>query len=364
MKVFSFYLPQFHTFPENDEWWGKGFTEWTNTKKAKPLFDGHYQPHIPLNNNYYDLVLQPDTLKKQIELAHKYGVDGFCFYHYWFENNKKLMEKPVESFLANKYLDIEFCICWANENWTRRWDGKDEEVLIKQKYDDKNGWIIHFNYLKDYFLDKRYLKDNNGRPIVIIYKPGLIENLNEMLNMWNMMAREIGFEGLCFAYQYPEKSKRIDSLFDFKIEFEPTATTTFFKEDFLRNPGSIPLIIKQRIGAILSRRSFSLFDYKQVVKKSVKRKIDKRTWPGAFPSWDNTARRGNKAIIFINSSPNIFEDYVYKQLKKLQTVNNEGILFINAWNEWAEGAHLEPDQKFKYRYLEALKNAIDKSVNS
>ncbi len=360
MKLFAFYLPQFHTFPENDLWWGKGFTEWTNTKKGKPLFKNHYQPHIPLNENYYDLVNQPDTMRKQVDMAKEYRLSGFCFYHYWFENDKKLMEKPIEMFL-NSDIEMEFCLCWANENWTKKWDGKDSDILIKQNYGDKQGWINHFIYLKQFFQDRRYAKDVKGRPILVIYKPGLIEYLDEMLNLWNEMAIEIGFEGICYIYQYPDKDKTYDYLFDYHIEFEPAETVTFNKNELLKKYRSAFIIINQHIGAFLKHRSYQIYDYRQVAKASSKRKIDNKTMPGVFTSWDNTARRGDNAVILTHSSPDVFRKYLINQIKKLDRVNKDGIIFINAWNEWAEGAHLEPDKKYGFDYLNAVKEAVDET---
>ena len=154
MKIITFYLPQFHTFPENDMWWGKGFTEWTNTRKAKPLFKGHYQPHIPYKKNYYDLTKE-GVMKTQIEYAKKYGIYGFCFYHYWFTNGKKLMEKPVETFLEDKTLNIKFCLSWANEHWTKKWDGGSKEIIMEQNYGSKEDWKMHFEYLLPFFKDSR-----------------------------------------------------------------------------------------------------------------------------------------------------------------------------------------------------------------
>ena len=168
MKLITFYLPQFHTFPENDEFWGKGFTEWTNVKKARPLYKGHYEPRVPLDDNYYDLT-NPKTFEWQVDLAKKYGVYGFCFYHYWF-SGKILMQKPMEMFLRNKNLSLHYCISWANETWSRRWNGKEEDILIKQEHGTEREWIEHFNYLLKFFKDDRYIKID-GYPLFILYKP-------------------------------------------------------------------------------------------------------------------------------------------------------------------------------------------------
>ncbi|MBO6243650.1 MAG: glycoside hydrolase family 99-like domain-containing protein, partial [Clostridia bacterium] len=169
MMVVAFYLPQFYSFPENDKWWGEDFTEWTNVKKSKPLWNGHYQPTIPLNNNFYRLdSIEP--MKEQVRLARKYGVDGFCFYHYWFGKNRQLMEKPVENYLKEPSLDLPFCLCWANHNWSRTWVGGDKDVLMDMNYGDEEEWGKHFNYLIKFFKDDRYIKIDN-KPVLVIYLP-------------------------------------------------------------------------------------------------------------------------------------------------------------------------------------------------
>ena len=178
-KIIAFYLPQYHAIPENDQWWGKGFTEWTNVKKAKPLFEGHDQPRIPLNHNYYNL-LDDNTKIWQANLAKKYGVYGFCYYHYWFKGGKKLLEKPAEQMLSNKSIDLPFCFCWANENWTRNWDGGNREIMVEQDYGNKDDWECHFQYLLQFFKDKRYITVD-GKPLFIIYKPDLIIDIYEMV---------------------------------------------------------------------------------------------------------------------------------------------------------------------------------------
>ena len=213
MKIIAFYLPQFHEIPENNKWWGKGFTEWVNVKKARPLFENHNQPRVPLNKNYYNL-LDEKTQKEQVKLANDYGLYGFCFYHYWFDG-KLLLEKPVEKFLKNKSLDTHFCICWANEHWTNAWANKEAKVLIEQKYGNKKEWKDHFDYLLNFFKDDRYIKENN-KPLLVIYRPELIDCLKEMLEFWDEEAKKHGFAGLDFAYQhagYTVSPKCDESLF-------------------------------------------------------------------------------------------------------------------------------------------------------
>lgn len=367
MKIIAFYLPQFHSFPENDEWWGKGFTEWTNTKKGKPNFKGHYQPQIPKDHYYYNLLEDSTVIPKQIDLAKQFGIDGFCFYHYWFSNGKKLMEKPIERFLNDKSLDIPFCLCWANENWSRRWDGSEQSILIAQDYGDKEDRIRHIEYLIDFFGDKRYMKDDDGRPILLIYKPQLIDNLSELLSEWREKVIAAGFPGVCFVCQYPQSDIDIKNKFDYWINFEPIATTFIPGNDFLQAIKISPKYAFEvgivKLLQLLKIRSYKKYNYRDAVNASKKRKIESsKEWLGAFPGWDNTARRGKKSIIYDNSTPSIFEEYVYIQLIKSFRAGQEGILFINAWNEWAEGAHLEPDEKDGFKYLQAVKRAREKAI--
>ena len=218
MKVIALYLPQFHNIPENDEWWGDGFTEWTNVRKAVPYFEGHNQPEKPLNGNYYNLL--DDNVKIwQADLAKKYGVYGFCYYHYWF-NGKKLLEKPMEQMLANKSIDQHFCVCWANEPWTKAWVNE-TKVLIPQKYGREKEWKEHFDYLLPFFKDERYIL-HDGKPLMVIYRPQVIDCISEMITYWNKLAVEYGFKkGLCFAYQTYGMEEKGDSMFDYSIEFQP-----------------------------------------------------------------------------------------------------------------------------------------------
>ena len=226
MKKIAFYLPQFHSIPENDEWWGKGFTEWTTVKKAKSLFKGHRMPLEPYKDNYYCL-LDSATQEQQSEMALQYGVDAFCYYHYWFEG-KLLLEKPMENMLKNPDIKIPFCICWANESWARTWDGKDKNILIKQNYnEDKEALCKHYKYLSQFFKDKRYLLNNN-KPIFIIYKPQLINNFCDLRDCWENLAKLDGFDGIYWCFQHPSafRSKWVLDEFDMGIEFEPLYTDT------------------------------------------------------------------------------------------------------------------------------------------
>ena len=226
MKVIAFYLPQFHSIPENDSWWGKGFTEWTNVKKAKKIFSWQYQPRVPYENNYYNLSENHEkTLRWQIKIAKENGVYGFCFYHYWFKNGKKLLEKPVERFLANKSLDIKFCLSWANEPWTRNWDGGNKQIIMPQEYGSKEEWKEHYQYLRSFFIDERYIKKDN-KPLLVIYRPELITDLDKMIACWNQLSKKDGFNGLYIVSQgsvYATTRKQ-SKMIDTYILYEPGYT--------------------------------------------------------------------------------------------------------------------------------------------
>lgn len=350
MKQIAFYLPQFHTIPENDEWWGKGFTEWVNVKKSEPLFKGHNQPEVPLQG-YYDLS-DVNEMVKQAKMAKEYGLYGFCYYHYWFQG-KLLLEKPLEQMLQTPEVDIPFCLCWANEAWARTWDGSEKQVLMSQNYDENDEQLkSHFVYFLQFFKDARYIKEDN-KPILVIYKPHLIQNIDYVLEFWNRLAIENGFDGMIFAYQhhsafsFPEKIKG----FDFGIEFEPWFTID--REEMLRKN-----IIQKIVKKIKQRPS--IVDYDEVWKKILERTPNGKVCPGAFVSWDNSPRMGNRATVVNGATPEKFKQYYMKQVERARELYKSEYIFINAWNEWAEGAHLEPDEKNGYGYLEAIKNIKEK----
>lgn len=367
MKKIAFYLPQFHTIPENDKWWGEGFTEWSNVKKATSLFKGHHKPEVPYSKNYYNL-LNSEAQEEQANLAKKYGIDGFCYYHYWFEG-KLLLQKPMENMLENDKVDIPFCICWANESWSRTWDGRESDILIKQNYNEnKNEWKKHFEYFLPFFKDSRYIKHNN-MPMIIIYKPQLINKCKEMLDLWSKMAVEAGFSGLYIGYQHHSafdyNMKQLG--FDFGIEFEPlyTLNREMNKEKRIESVIKHPVLCsKKMIRKLKNKIGYRdypvIVDYDEVWKRIIKRKhIDKSIMPGAFPSWDNTPRKGKDGIVFYKSSPKKFKKYFELQVEHLNNEYKPEYIFINAWNEWGEGAHLEPDELNGFGYLEAISHDVE-----
>lgn len=362
MKIITFYLPQFYTFRENDKWWGEGFTEWTNVKKATPHFKNHYQPRIPLNNNYYCLT-DINTIKWQVDLAHAYGIYGLCFYHYWFKSGKQLLEKPVELFLKNKSLDINFCLSWANEPWTRSWDGQHNEIIMPQEYGNEDEWKNHFDYLADYFRDDRYIKINN-KPLFVFYRPEIFPALFQMIELWNQMAIDIGFDGISLAIQGPNWNvdKENDSDFiDYKIMYEPGYTGNLKIRD-----AGIGVYLNTYYYKIRKKLTpqfnMGCFSYDAYCKSIINRKVEsEKIIPGFFTGWDNTPRRGDKANVFLGSNPQKFKHYFSKLIKKTRNEYKKDFIFINAWNEWAEGCYLEPDEKYGNAYLEAIKSALQEN---
>lgn len=366
MRIIAFYLPQFHAIPENDEWWGKGFTEWVNVKNAKPLFENQYQPRIPANNRYYNL-LDNEVKQWQIQLAKENGIYGFCFYHYWFDGHM-LLQKPVEQFLENKELNIPFCMSWANEPWTKAWVSKNDSVLIEQQYGGKKEWKEHFEYLLPYFNDKRYIT-NNGKPLFVIYRPEQIEFLNDMIDYWQELARKSGFLGIEFAYQhiaFDLMEKKDDSRFDYNIEYEPVYALNDFSSikkknmiKFLKRVDDIYFKIFNKKLSEFYLRKVRTYSYDDIWESSIKHKpSSEKCIPGAFVDWDNTPRRGSKGVAYIGATPEKFKKYMIKKIKKTRELYNTDMMFMFAWNEWAEGGYLEPDEKFGEGYLKAIKEAL------
>ena len=377
IKVIAYYLPQFHAIPENDKAWGAGFTEWTNVKKARPQYEGHYQPKVPLNNNYYNLL--DDNVKVwQSDLAQKYGVWGFCYYHYWFKDGKLLLEKPAEQMLKNRTITIPFCFSWANENWTKRWDGGNDEIIAEQDYGNESDWEKHLQYLLPFFRDKRYIT-LNGDPIFIIYKPEEIPRVNDMIVYWNERIKEYGFSKICFMIQNPNwfftpsydmgyfsyqikflpffsigmKGKTIDSLKKRRtayrilraLHFEKIASYAFQEIKKLKNKNE--------------NSAQKLLDYDEIWRIAITTAQNPSFIEGAFVDWDNTARKLNGYVI-TGSTPEKYGKYLEQLFQKIKKSGQEPVIFLNAWNEWCEGAYLEPDTMNKYRNLEETEKVIRK----
>lgn len=357
-KILAFVLPQFHTIPENDEWWGKGFTEWTNVRKASSLFPGHLQPRVPVDGRYYNL-LDPATQDWQAELAQQHGIYGFCYYHYWF-GGRRLLESPVESLLARGKPDLPFCLAWANEPWTRAWDGGDREVLMPQEYGDESDWRKHFECLLKSFRDPRYIRVD-GKPMLLIYRSASIDSAEPMLNLWRQLAERAGLPGLhvvsmLTAFAVDTRT----AIFDAFAEFEPAYTQTrrrpFWwrkRERFYRKSYKWRVRLFGQAGAPTSS-----YDYASVWRTIARRELPSHTYPGAFVDWDNTPRRGlERGIVMRNFSTAAFRSSFCAQLRKASDAGAP-FLFINAWNEWAEGAYLEPDEARGTFFLDTIRDAV------
>jgi lipopolysaccharide biosynthesis protein len=352
LRALAVILPQFHPIPENDKWWGKGFTEWTNVAKARPRFSGHYQPQLPADLGFYDLRLS-ETRVAQAALAAEYDIFGFCIHHYWF-NGKQLLETPVQRMLAEAKPDFPFMLCWANENWTRRWDGLDQEVLMVQNYsaDDHRQ---HVKYLaENVFKDPRYIKID-GKPFFLFFNSDIIPDLKESIEIWRTEIKKYGFEDiyLCGVRTAQYKIPHATELgFDATIEWAPDW-------DQLHTVPSLWTRIKKKMGI---EDSYRRLDYQEVVNRTLsKTKPQNKHFNCVMPDWDNSPRKKKNAFILHGSTPELFKTWLQHSCEQAEVYSNqENFVFINAWNEWAEGNHLEPDKKWGRQYLEKTKEVLSK----
>lgn len=358
-RAIAFYLPQYHPFNENDEWWGKGFTEWRNVVKAKPLYRGHYQPHLPADLGFYDLRI-PEVREQQAEMAKKYGVSGFCYYHYWF-NGHQLMERPLKEVLASGKPDFPFMICWANENWTRAWDGGEKQILISQNHSEEDD-RIHIRYLLDeVFCAPQYIKVD-GKPVFLIYRSTLFPNMKETIRIWREEAALKGLGLYLCRVETTEQygKKYLQDGFDAAVEFQPS---THQMREFIKNRNPLKKIFYNINRHLFNTCEKRKVDYSGYVDYSSKSPIpDYKMFPGVTPMWDNTARRKERMFILDKSTPEKYGEWLKSVVDKFVPFSEEeNFIFINAWNEWAEGNHLEPDQKWGFRYLEETRKALDDS---
>lgn len=358
-KLIAFYLPQYHPTPDNDRWWGKGFTEWTNVGKAKPLFRGHYQPKVPADLGYYDLRLS-EVREQQAELAREAGIYGFCYYHYWFGNGKEELELPFNEVLRLGKPDFPFMLCWANESWHKKfWDkdgkGSSKEMLIEQTYPGEQDIIDHFYRLLPAFKDSRYIK-MDGRPMFMIYQPDDIPNLDSLMKIWKNLSEKEGIANIFFIAHMQSK---MDSVYE------------KYKVNLLKSMG-FDAITVVRISRVLSSRSRirAAFDFgirkifRFPICVSYKKAIGYLTnsndsieylYPTVVPNWDHTPRSGLNGLVYTKSSPGIFEEYLSKVIDTVSTKHsNFNFIFIKSWNEWGEGNYIEPDMKYGHSYLNII----------
>jgi len=369
IRPIAIYLPQFHPIPENDEWWGKGFTEWTNVTKARPLFSGHYQPQLPADFGYYDLRL-PETMEYQAATAKRYGLEGFMFYHYWF-NGKRILQTPIDNYRDKVKTNFPYFFCWANENWSRRWDGTDKEMLLQQNY-SFNDDVEHIRFLFRFFEDDRYMRVD-GKPVLVVYKTEFMPDPQRTASIWREVAQKHGFPDLyLIRVEATDWSTRPAEIgFDAAMQFQPD-WRNIYKYLLPQHPAEkilMKLYDHRYAGRIYKKitkkRPYSyphlVIDYKRFSEDFYDSHITAyKRYPCVTPSWDNYSRRQKGgAMIFHNASPDLYEKWLHQvALNFVPYSGEENFIFINAWNEWAEGNHLEPCLRWKTGYLEATKKAL------
>lgn len=360
-KLIAFYLPQYHPIPENDSWWGKGFTEWTNVARAKPLFKGHYQPHIPADLGFYDLRV-PETRQAQAELAQNYGIEGFCYYHYWF-SGKRLLERPFNEVLKSGKPDFPFCLCWANESWTGIWHGAPNRLLIEQQYPGVEDYKNHFNSILPALKDNRAIKVD-GKPLFILYHGDRLPNPRQFTDLWRDLAVRNGLKGIYLAGidfngNWDYKSDGFDGaiLNDMAINR---------KKLYRNSRGRLYRVIRRIIKCDIideirkvTRRPL-IFSYKEFINLGLcDLSLADEQYPSIIPNWDNTPRSNSNGMVLKDPDPEVFSEYLLNMIRKVQErPADHQIIFIKSWNEWAEGNYLEPDKRFDKEYLQAIKKNL------
>lgn len=357
LKPIAFYLPQFHPIPENDRWWGEGFTEWTNVKKAKPLFKNHYQPHVPTDLGYYDLRDEQVRIK-QAELAREYGIYGFCYWHYWFGAGKRLLEKPAKDFLKSGKPDFPICFAWANQTWSGIWHGAPDRVLIRQEYLGKGDDESHFNEVLPYFMDSRYIRIDD-KPLFLIYRPFDHPYLDEFIDHWNSLASKAGLKGIHFlgiSYQRVNPFKNLSG-FAFHDQFLRKGKFNFFEKATKKLTKKYP----NEILSLLTKGCI-VTSYQELVKRTHNHKMELGNFPTLHTGWDNTPRSGKRGIVHHDFSLELLKVQLEKMIDSMNE-NQEPIFFIKSWNEWAEGNYLEPDLRFQKGKLETIKSVLEGKKN-
>lgn len=375
-RVIAFYLPQFHPIPENDQWWGKGFTEWNNVVRARPMFRGHYQPHLPADLGFYDLRL-PEVRQQQADLAREAGIEGFCYYHYWFGNGRQLLERPFNEVLASGKPNFPFCLCWANHDWTNKtWvKGKStrrDSMIMKMEYSMEDH-IAHFNSVLPAFRDKRYITVD-GKPLFAIYQPKAIPDVEKFIELWQKMAKENGLPGIHFVgysvnssgrsvkgnklslWATDEAAEHYQSVLS--LGFDAVLSTGLSRAQSM-SKGKLKMLFYY-----LTKNSFlptsNICDYAEVMRNYyVKEDAWENVYPSLMPQWDRTPRAGKATNPLINATPEKFQKTIENALKLIKEKAPEHqILFLKSWNEWGEGNYVEPDDRFGHGWLDAIRNAL------
>jgi len=384
-RAIAFYLPQFHPIPENSDWWGEGFTEWTNVRQATPLFAGHYQPRVPVELGYYDL-RSPETREAQAELARSHGLEGFCYWHYWFAG-RRLLERPFNEVLESGRPDFPFCLAWANHSWTAAWIGRPWELLVDQTYPGRSDYENHFNAVRKAFADDRYITVD-GKPLFIVFRPDKLPNALEFTDCWRELALEAGFKGLHLlgilnADADPKRfgldggvHKGIGHLLSFlppairrKVEARRRS------QALLERPGlalvhqaiarasrpSLPRPLDRLHDRLTGRLLLPLVSsYEELVESAYRElRVSDDYFPCVVPNWDNTPRMGRWGLVFHESSPELFASHLRHAIELIaHRPSDKRLVFLKSWNEWAEGNHLEPDEHHGRGYLDAAKREL------
>lgn len=343
-RAIAFYLPQYHPVKVNDSFWGKGFTEWTNVTKAKPLFKGHKQPKLPADLGFYDLRV-PEIRHQQADLAREAGIEGFCYWHYWFGNGNRVLERIFDEIIDTGEPDLPFCLGWANESWTGRWHGLNDQILLEQTYPGKEDYRNHFTSILPALRDKRYLKVN-GKNLFLIYRPENIPNIIEFTNYWQNLSEEFNipkFHFIVVANDEQNLPKEIDG---------------WMLSNLVKNVQKLNF---SRFKRLSPPKDLETFDYQIIVQSRINEQLLKRQIPMVIPNWDNTPRSGKNGRIFLNSSPELYEEWLSFEVNRISNKPfEERLVFIKSWNEWAEGNYLEPDIEYGHKYLTATRNALTK----
>ena len=377
-RIIGLYLPQYHPIPENDEWWGKGFTEWTNVAKAKPLFRGHYQPRIPADLGFYDLRL-PEVREQQAQLAREAGLEGFCYYHYWFGNGRQLLERPFNEVLASGKPDFPFCLCWANHDWTNKtWQKgnnfRRDSMIMKMEY-SKEDYVRHFNYVLPAFRDPRYITVD-GKPLFAVWAPHHIPDARVFIDLWQQLARENGLPGIHFVghtdnagkglpgqaadYYSADKAKEYyQAVLD--LGFDAVMSSGYRRAVALLQ-GKTRMMWRMLSGKTFAP-TYSKMDYSRLMANYyVPEDAGENIYPTLLPQWDRTPRAGKNSEIVVDSTPDRFQETVETAIELIRQKEPEHqLLFLKAWNEWGEGDYVEPDLKFGHGYIQAIRQAIGKA---
>lgn len=355
-RLIAYYLPQYHPIKENDEWWGKGFTEWTNTAKAKPRFRGHYQPHVPADLGFYDLRL-PEARQAQAEMAAKYGIEGFCYYHYWFGNGRQVLERPLQEVIASGQPDYPFCICWANETWSGIWHGTPNRILMKQEYPSLEDEQAHFDSLLPAFRDPRYIRVD-GKPVFQVWRPFDFPDVAATLQRWRDMAVRAGLPGLYLIGTYRHGGGEPEEFgYDASVHTRNPPTRAGIQA---QNPLTrLKHALQRKLGVP------TIYTYQEAMKYFVPDTLPATRYPCIVNGWDNSPRSGVNALVFTGTTPELYRAALQKgfDLTRQHDYGTDGrLVFLKSWNEWAEGNHLEPDLRDGHTYLEAVASALQDEV--